>query len=233
MKFGAFFAPMHPNTVNPTLALERDLDLIKWLDELTYDEAWVGEHHSGAYECIASLRCSWTSGGGADQAYPLATGVSSLFLSSSAGARPTASRNWTTTPRPADLRRRAGAIGGRRLYDGRRSCRSAGRRMDESLGCLVRLLSGEVVTCKDRLVHAARSALPDSALSEPDGRNGGRLGDLADRRRARRANMGWACWSVARLQPERLQATRQPLGHLRRPRRQSTAKRSADPIGAS
>ena len=35
MKFGAFFAPMHPNTVNPTLALERDLDLIKWLDELS------------------------------------------------------------------------------------------------------------------------------------------------------------------------------------------------------
>src|SRR5258707_200135 len=54
MKFGAFFAPMHPNTVNPTLALERDLDLIKWLDELSYDEAWVGEHHSGAYECISS-----------------------------------------------------------------------------------------------------------------------------------------------------------------------------------
>jgi hypothetical protein len=32
---------------NPTYALERDLQLIQWLDLLGFDEAWVGEHHSG------------------------------------------------------------------------------------------------------------------------------------------------------------------------------------------
>ena len=35
MKFGAFFAPLHSNRVNPTLALERDLELIEWMDKLT------------------------------------------------------------------------------------------------------------------------------------------------------------------------------------------------------
>ena len=50
MKFGAFFAPFHNDRTNPTLGFERDFQLIQWLDDLTYDEAWIGEHHSGAYE---------------------------------------------------------------------------------------------------------------------------------------------------------------------------------------
>ena len=46
MRFGIFMAPFHPAGENPTLALERDLDLIVHLDKLGYDEAWIGEHHS-------------------------------------------------------------------------------------------------------------------------------------------------------------------------------------------
>ena len=38
---------------DPTLALERDLELIALLDRLGYDEAWVGEHHSAGREIIA------------------------------------------------------------------------------------------------------------------------------------------------------------------------------------
>lgn len=54
MKFGIFMAPFHPLGEDPTLALDRDLELIQWLDHLGFDEAWVGEHHSAGWETIAS-----------------------------------------------------------------------------------------------------------------------------------------------------------------------------------
>jgi limonene 1,2-monooxygenase len=54
MKFGMFMAPFHRVGENPTLAFERDMQLIEWLDELGYDEAFVGEHHSAGWEIIPS-----------------------------------------------------------------------------------------------------------------------------------------------------------------------------------
>ncbi len=54
MRFGAFLAPFHHPRENPTLALERDLDLIAHLDHLGFDEVWVGEHHSTGWEYISS-----------------------------------------------------------------------------------------------------------------------------------------------------------------------------------
>ena len=39
MKFGIFLAPFHHLGENPTLGFERDLELIRWLDHLGYDEA--------------------------------------------------------------------------------------------------------------------------------------------------------------------------------------------------
>jgi limonene 1,2-monooxygenase len=54
MRFGIFLAPFHRFGENPTLALERNLELIQWLDTLGFDEAWVGEHHSAGWETIAS-----------------------------------------------------------------------------------------------------------------------------------------------------------------------------------
>jgi limonene 1,2-monooxygenase len=54
LRFGIFMAPFHLAGENPTLALERDLDLIAHLDRLGWDEAWVGEHHSAGTEIVAS-----------------------------------------------------------------------------------------------------------------------------------------------------------------------------------
>ena len=54
LRFGIFMAPFHPAGENPTLALQRDLELIEHLDRLGYDEAWIGEHHSAGSEIIAS-----------------------------------------------------------------------------------------------------------------------------------------------------------------------------------
>ena len=54
LRFGVFLAPFHRVGDNPTLAIDRDLELIQWLDSLGYDEAWIGEHHSAGWEIIAS-----------------------------------------------------------------------------------------------------------------------------------------------------------------------------------
>ncbi len=54
MRFGIFLAPFHDVGQSPTVALERDLDLLVHLDRLGFDEAWIGEHHSGGFELIAS-----------------------------------------------------------------------------------------------------------------------------------------------------------------------------------
>ena len=54
MKFGIFLGPFHRVGENPTLAIDRDMELVQWLDYLGYDEAWIGEHHSAGWETISS-----------------------------------------------------------------------------------------------------------------------------------------------------------------------------------
>ena len=78
LRFGIFLAPFHPVGQNPTLALERDLALIEHLDELGFDEAWIGEHHSAGYEIIASPEVFIASAAARTKHLRLGTGVSSL-----------------------------------------------------------------------------------------------------------------------------------------------------------
>lgn len=78
MKFGIFLAPFHPTGQNPTLALERDLELICALDRLGYDEAWIGEHHSAGFEIIASPEVFIATAAERTRNIRLGTGVSSL-----------------------------------------------------------------------------------------------------------------------------------------------------------
>jgi limonene 1,2-monooxygenase len=53
LRHGIFLPPFHPNEENPTQCLERDLELVAWLDKLGFHEAWIGEHHSAGYEIIS------------------------------------------------------------------------------------------------------------------------------------------------------------------------------------
>jgi limonene 1,2-monooxygenase len=78
MRFGIFLAPFHPVTQDPNVALHRDLDLIQWLDQLGYDEAWIGEHHSAGYEIIASPEVFIATAAERTRNIKLGTGVSSL-----------------------------------------------------------------------------------------------------------------------------------------------------------
>jgi limonene 1,2-monooxygenase len=78
MKFGIFLAPFHPVGQNPSLALERDLELVSRLDQLGFDEAWIGEHHSAGFEIIASPEVFIAVASQRTRHIRLGTGVSSL-----------------------------------------------------------------------------------------------------------------------------------------------------------
>ena len=78
MKFGVFMAPFHRVGENPTLALERDLELLQWLDILGFDEAYIGEHHSAGWETIASPEIFMATAAERTRNIRLGTGVISL-----------------------------------------------------------------------------------------------------------------------------------------------------------
>ena len=78
MKFGVFMAPFHRVGENPTLALERDLELIQWLDTLGFDEAYIGEHHSAGWETIASPEVFMATAAERTRSIKLGSGVVSL-----------------------------------------------------------------------------------------------------------------------------------------------------------
>ncbi|NKB98305.1 MAG: LLM class flavin-dependent oxidoreductase [Pseudomonadales bacterium] len=78
LKFGGFIAPHHPIGENPTLQLQRDLELAEHLDRLGYDEFWCGEHHSTGWEIIASPELFLAAAGERTHRIMLGTGVISL-----------------------------------------------------------------------------------------------------------------------------------------------------------
>ncbi|MCZ6727069.1 MAG: LLM class flavin-dependent oxidoreductase [Acidobacteria bacterium] len=78
MKFGIFMAPFHWLGENPTLSLERDFELLQWLDHLDFDEAWIGEHHSAGWETIASPELFIAAAAERTKHIKLGTGVLSL-----------------------------------------------------------------------------------------------------------------------------------------------------------
>ena len=78
MKFGIFLAPFHKVGENPTLAMNRDMELIEWMDHLGYDEVWIGEHHSAGWELIASPEVFIAAAAERTRHIKLGTGVISL-----------------------------------------------------------------------------------------------------------------------------------------------------------
>ena len=188
MKFGAFFAPFHSERVNPTLAFERDMELIQHLDKLAYDEAWIGEHHSGAYECIASPEIFIAAVAERTRHIRLATGVSSLsFHHPLILADRIAQLDHQTRGRlifgvgPGQLVADAFMMG--------INPKDQRRRMDEALEALVKLLNGETVTMETDwfvLNEARCQILPyqsptvemavASAISPTGARNAGKHG---------------------------------------------------------
>src|SRR5512143_3304698 len=78
LRSGIFLAPFHPLDEDPTEALNRDLALVEFLDRVGYDEAWIGEHHSGGFEIIASPELFIAAAAERTKRIRLGTGVVSL-----------------------------------------------------------------------------------------------------------------------------------------------------------
>ena len=78
LNFGIFLAPFHRLGENPTLSMERDVELLQWLDHLGYDEAWIGEHHSAGWETIASPELIIAAAAEKTKYIKLGSGVTSL-----------------------------------------------------------------------------------------------------------------------------------------------------------
>ncbi|MGD2103186.1 MAG: LLM class flavin-dependent oxidoreductase [Acidimicrobiia bacterium] len=80
MRFGLFLQPVHPPSEHPTVALERDLELVTLLDRLGYDEVWVGEHHSTGWENIGAPDVFIAAAAERTRSIRLGTGVIQLGL---------------------------------------------------------------------------------------------------------------------------------------------------------
>jgi limonene 1,2-monooxygenase len=78
MRFGTFLGPLHDPAQNPTMAIHRDLELVAFLDELGYDEAEIGEHHSNGYETIPAPEMFIAAAAERTKRIKLGTGVISL-----------------------------------------------------------------------------------------------------------------------------------------------------------
>ena len=78
MKFGVFLGPEHKPSNDPTWDRERDLQFIEHLDQIGFDEAFVGEHHSSGWEIISSPEVFLAAAAQRTKNIKLGTGVVSL-----------------------------------------------------------------------------------------------------------------------------------------------------------
>lgn len=144
LRFGVFLPPYHAVEDNPHLALHRDLWLAEHLDRLGYDELWVGEHHSAAFETIGVPEMFIATAAERTRHIRLGTGVVSLpyhpplmlaerinYLDHVTRGRVMFGVGPGALPSDAMMQ----GIPVERLRP----------RMDEAIGALIKLLSGEVV----------------------------------------------------------------------------------------
>ena len=78
LRAGVFLPPFHPNDEDPLLCMERDFELMQWLDVHNYAEAWIGEHHSGGYEIYGQPELFIATAAERTRYIRLGTGVISL-----------------------------------------------------------------------------------------------------------------------------------------------------------
>ena len=166
LRFGAFIAPFHPLDENPTLAIQRDLELVQWLDQLGYDEAWIGEHHSAAYELIASPEVFIAAAAERTKHIRLGTGVSSLPYHHPFMLADRINQLDHITRGRVMFGVGPGALSSDAYMMGIPIDRQRDM-MDEALGVIVRLLRGEEVTHESDWFKLNRARLQMSPYSRP------------------------------------------------------------------
>jgi len=188
LRFGIFMAPYHSPRESPTTCFERDRDLVQWLDELGFEEAWVGEHHSAGYEIISSPELFLADLAARTRHIRLGTGVVSLPYHSPLMVAERMNQLDHLTRGRAMLGVGPGLLPSDAMMLGI-DPREQRRMMGESLDVVLRLLRGEVVTEKtdwfelrDAKLHLAPYSRPHlevavAASVTPSGpRTAGRYG---------------------------------------------------------
>ncbi|MDE2488926.1 MAG: LLM class flavin-dependent oxidoreductase [Alphaproteobacteria bacterium] len=166
LRFGAFIAPFHPVDENPTLAIQRDLELVEWMDQLGYDEAWIGEHHSAGYELIASPEVFIAAAAERTKHIRLGTGVSSLPYHHPMMLADRINQLDHMTRGRVMFGVGPGALVSDAFMMGV-PVQKQRDRMDEALGVLVRLLRGEEVTHQSDWFELRNARLQMTPYSRP------------------------------------------------------------------
>lgn len=166
LRTGIFLAPFHALDENPTLAIERDMELVQHLDRLNYHEAWIGEHHSGGFEIIASPEMFVAAAAERTRHIRLGTGVVSLpyhnpFMLAS---------RMTQLDHMTRGRAMFGVGPGALVHDaakiGVKAADQRGR-MNEALDVIVELLAGKAVTRKTDWFDLNGAQLQLPSYSQP------------------------------------------------------------------
>ena len=166
LRFGAFMAPFHPIDENPTLALERDLELVQLMDKLGYDEAWIGEHHSGGYEIIGSPELFIATVAERTRHIRLGTGVVSLPYHNPLMVAQRINQLDHITRGRTMFGVGPGALPSDAMMLGIEVVKQRDR-MDEALEVIVPLLRGETVTAKTDWFTLNNARLHLSPYSRP------------------------------------------------------------------
>ena len=166
VKTGVFLAPFHALKENPLLCLERDMELLVHLDRLNYQEAWIGEHHSGGFEIIACPEMFIAAAAERTRHIRLGTGVVSLPYHNP----------FTVAGRLMQLdymtRGRAmfGVGPGSLVYDAVKmglKPEEQRRKLDEALTVIVELMQGRMVTRKTDWFDLNEARLQLPSYSQP------------------------------------------------------------------
>lgn len=145
MRFGNFLPPIHLSYEHPTLTLERDLQVVQHLDQLGFHESWIGEHHSGGGELIASPELFIAVAAERTRHIRLGTGVNSLPYHNPL----ILADRWMQLHHMTRGRAMFGAGPGSLPSDARMIGVPVAKqrdRMEEALACIVKLLRGETVS---------------------------------------------------------------------------------------
>jgi len=147
LRFGTFIPPIHPVGENPTLCIERDMQLVEHLDALGFDEAWIGEHHSAGAEVIASPELVIAALAERTKRIKLGTGVSSLPYHHPLILADRMMQLHHMTRGRAMFGAGPGALVSDAMMMGLKPERQRDM-MEEALDCMMRLFRGETVTYK-------------------------------------------------------------------------------------
>tara|TARA_B100000686_G_scaffold55214_1_gene59484 strand:+ start:457 stop:1623 length:1167 start_codon:yes stop_codon:yes gene_type:complete len=166
MKYGIFLAPFHDLKENPTQAMQRDMWLLEYLDELGYAEAWVGEHHSGGFEIISCPEVFIAAAAERTKHIKLGTGVVSLPYHHPFMVAGRATQLDHMTRGRFMLGVGPGALVGDAYRMGI-DPEAQRRMMNESLDVIVKLMNGETVSVKSDWFEAKDAHLQIPPFTTP------------------------------------------------------------------